>query len=59
MIMLMAGLIGIASCAGAGGGGGGIPSSTNQNTAAGTYSVVVTANANGVSHNTTVSLIVD
>lgn len=59
MILLMAGLVGIASCAGAGGGGGGTPPSTNQNTAAGTYSVLVTASANGVSHNRTVSLVVD
>ena len=59
LIILMTGLIGIVSCAGAGGGGGGKPASTNQSTPAGTYSIVVTANANGVSHNTNLTLIVD
>jgi hypothetical protein len=58
-MILIAGLIGIVSCAGSGGGSGGAPLSTNQNTPAGTYSVVVTANANGVAHRTTLTLIVD
>ncbi len=51
----------ITSCAGAGGGGGGVPppNPTNTNTPAGTYSVVVTATANGLSHKITLSLTVD
>lgn len=60
LMILMAGVIGLASCAGSGGGGGGTPPvSSNRNTPAGTYSVVVTATANGVSHNVTVTLVVD
>jgi hypothetical protein len=52
---------GISSCAGAGGGGGGAPppNPTNTNTPAGTYSVIVTATANGLSHKITLSLTVD
>ena len=50
---------GLASCAGAGGGGGGTPPSTNGATPPGTYSVVVTATANGLSHKVTVTLTVD
>ena len=54
---------GITSCAGAGGGGGGggatPPGATNENTPPGTYPVVVTATANGLSHKITVSLTVD
>jgi len=57
-MILAASLIGLASCAGAGGGGG-APVYSSQNTAAGTYSIVVTATSSGVSHNTTVSLTVD
>jgi len=52
-------LIGITSCAGAGGGGGGAPVSPNGNTPAGTYSVVISARASGVSHTATITLIVD
>lgn len=59
VLVLMMGLLGLVSCAGAGGGGGGLPVSAINNTPAGTYSVVVTANANGVSHSTTLTLIVD
>jgi len=58
VMILAASLIGLASCAGAGGGGG-APVYSSQNTAAGTYSIVVTATSSGVSHNTTVSLTVD
>jgi hypothetical protein len=59
LMVLIAGFIGLASCAGSGGGGGGTPSGSNQNTPAGTYSVVVTATANGISHKTTLTLIID
>ena len=59
LLILIAGLVGLASCAGSGGGGGGTPAPSNQSTPAGTYSVVLTATANGVSHKTTVTLIVD
>jgi len=59
-LILMVGLIGLMSCAGAGGGGGGgTTTAPNQGTPAGTYSVVVTASANGISHKTTITLIVD
>jgi hypothetical protein len=58
-ILLMTGLIGIAGCAGAGGGGGGTPASPGGSTPAGTYSIVVTATASGVSHKTSLTLIVD
>jgi hypothetical protein len=53
--------LGIMSCAGAGGGGGGAPppSSANTNTPPGTYSVVVTTMANGLSHKITLMLTVD
>ncbi len=53
--------LGMMSCAGAGGGGGGAPppSSANTNTPPGTYSVVVTATANGLSHKVTLTLTVD
>ena len=57
--LLVTGLSGMVSCAGAGGGGGGTPTSPNQNTPAGTYSIVVTATAGGVSHKTTLTLTVD
>jgi hypothetical protein len=59
VLALLAGVVGIASCAGAGGGGNGPPASANNNTPAGTYSIVVTATASGVSHSTTVKLVVD
>ena len=58
-MILMMGLIGLLSCAGAGGGGGGTPISPNGNTPAGTYSIAVTATANGVSHKTALTLTVD
>ncbi len=52
---------GVASCAGAGGGGGAVPpsESTSNNTPPGTYSVIVTASANGLSHQIKLSLTVD
>ncbi len=52
---------GITSCAGAGGGGGSAPppGSAGKNTPPGTYSVVVTATANGLSHKVTLTLTVD
>jgi hypothetical protein len=59
LVILIAGLIGMTSCAGAGGGGGGTPVSSKGNTPPGTYSIVVNATANGVSHKTTLTLIVD
>ncbi len=61
MIALLAILVGgAASCSGAGGGTGGSGSGgSGSNTPAGTYSIVVTATANGVSHQATVSLTVD
>jgi hypothetical protein len=59
VVILMASLIGITSCAGSGGGGGGTPASSNGNTPPGTYSIVVNAIANGVSHKTTLTLIVN
>ena len=52
-------LIGISACAGAGGGGGGAPVKPSGGTPPGTYSLVVTSVANGVSHKTTLTLIVD
>ncbi|HXS76420.1 MAG TPA: choice-of-anchor D domain-containing protein [Terracidiphilus sp.] len=58
-LALLAGAIGIASCAGAGGGSSGMPAPAKSNTPAGSYSIVVTATASGVSHNTTIKLIVD
>ena len=60
LVILIAALIGLTSCAGSGGGGGGTPPvSSHPTTPAGSYSIVVTATANGISHNTTVTLIVD
>ena len=50
---------GLTSCAGAGRGGAAPPSPTNGTTPAGTYSVVVTATANGLSHKITFTLTVD
>jgi hypothetical protein len=52
---------GLTSCAGAGGGGGGTPPSNPVNgaTPPGTYSVVVTATANGLAHKITLTLTVD
>lgn len=54
-------LFGVASCAGAGGGGAGVPpsESTSNNTPPGTYAIVVTATANGLSHQIKLSLTVD
>jgi hypothetical protein len=52
-------VIGVTSCAGAGGGGGGTPPSPGSKTPGGTYSVVVTATANGVSHKVTLTMTVD
>lgn len=61
LVVLVLTAAALTSCAGSGGGGGGTPSggTSTSNTPAGTYSVVVTATANGVSHNTTVTLVVD
>jgi len=56
--LLLIGIAGITSCAGSGGGGGGTVTSSS-NTPAGTYSVVVTATAGGVSHKVTLTLTVD
>ena len=52
---------GVASCAGAGGSGGGVPpsESTSNNTPSGTYAIVVTATANGLSHQIKLNLTVD
>jgi hypothetical protein len=52
---------GLASCSGAGGGSGGAPPSNPASgaTPPGTYSVVVTATANGLSHKITLKLTVD
>jgi hypothetical protein len=53
---------GVSSCSGAGGGSlgtGGSGGAGNTNTPAGTYSIPVTATANGVSHKVTLSLTVD
>ena len=59
--IILLGSLGITSCSGAGGGKGGAPpsSSTNKNTPPGTYSVVVTATANNLSHKVTLILTVD
>ncbi|WP_348264971.1 choice-of-anchor D domain-containing protein [Telmatobacter sp. DSM 110680] len=60
MTILLLAPFGISSCAGAGGGSSGAPPiSANKNTPAGTYSVVVTATANGLSHKITLTLTVD
>ena len=61
VVILSVCLIAITSCAGAGGGSGGAPPSGSGKTTtpAGTYSVVVTATANSVSHKTTLTLVVD
>jgi hypothetical protein len=56
---LLLSIVGLASCAGSGGGGGTGPVSPVNNTPAGTYSVVVTANAGGVLHKVTLTLTVD
>lgn len=59
-LVLFAGVLAIASCAGAGGGDGtGSISPPNNATPAGTYSVVATATSAGVSHKVTLSLTVD
>jgi hypothetical protein len=49
----------LAGCAGAGGGGTSPSNPANGTASAGTYSVVVTATANGLSHKVTLSLTVD
>lgn len=61
MAIVTATFIGLTGCASAGGGGGGTPppGSGNGNTPAGTYSIVVTAASNGISHKTTLTLTVD
>jgi hypothetical protein len=60
LLVLSLAVMGFASCAGSGGGGGGTPTpGSSNNTPAGTYSVVVTATASGVSHKTTLTLTVD
>jgi hypothetical protein len=52
--------IGVSSCSSSGGGsGGGSPSGTTTTTPAGTYSIPVTINSNGVQHTVTLSLVVD
>ncbi len=50
---------GVASCSGSGGGGGSGSGGSGSNTPAGTYSIPVTATANGLSHQATISLTVD
>jgi Abnormal spindle-like microcephaly-assoc'd, ASPM-SPD-2-Hydin len=60
LVTLLAVLIcGASSCAGSGGGTGGGPGSGGSNTPAGTYSIPVTATANGISHQVSLSLTVD
>jgi len=61
LALLMLSSFGLASCAGAGGGGSGAPPSNSANgtTPPGTYSVVVTATANELSHKITLHLTVD
>jgi hypothetical protein len=61
LALLMLSSFGVTSCAGAGGGGSGAPPSNSANgtTPPGTYSVVVTATANGLSHKITLKLTVD
>jgi len=61
LAVLVLSSFGLESCAGAGGGGGGTPPSNPANgaTPPGTYSVVVTASANGLSHKITFNLTVD
>lgn len=59
-LVLLLGVAEITSCAGSGGGGGGSPPpGSGSNTPAGTYSLVVTATANGLSHKITLTLTVD
>ncbi|MGB6191241.1 MAG: choice-of-anchor D domain-containing protein, partial [Terracidiphilus sp.] len=51
---------GVASCSGAGGGSGGSGGGGSEsNTPAGNYTIPVTATANGISHQTSISLTVD
>ena len=59
--LLILSSFGLASCSGAGGGSGGAPPSNPASgaTPPGTYSVVVTATANGLSHKITLKLTVD
>ena len=59
--LLVVALAGVASCSGGGGGtkGSATPPQTGTSTPAGTYSVGVTATANGVSHKVMLSLTVD
>ncbi|HVC47537.1 MAG TPA: choice-of-anchor D domain-containing protein [Terracidiphilus sp.] len=61
LLVLLLGVLagGLASCAGSGGGLGLGTTGTGGSTPAGTYSIDVTATANGVSHKVTVSLTVD
>lgn len=58
LVVLITCVIGTIGCAGSGGGRVSSASS-NSNTPAGTYSIVVSATANGISHSTTVKLSVD
>ncbi|HET7103143.1 MAG TPA: choice-of-anchor D domain-containing protein [Terracidiphilus sp.] len=60
LVLLAAGalLVGLSSCSGAGGGGGATAAASGA-TPPGTYSIQVTAAANGVSHQLTVSMTVD
>jgi hypothetical protein len=53
------GLFGLASCAGAGGGNSTAPPNSPKSTPPGTYSIDITATANGVAHKTTLTLTVD
>jgi len=48
----------LASCGGGGGGGGGSNPPPVNGTPAGTYTVLVTGTANGIVHNTVVSVVV-
>jgi len=60
LVLLMLAM-GFTSCSGGGGGGGGSspPGGGGTTTSPGTYSVLVSASANGISHKVTVSLTVD
>jgi hypothetical protein len=62
LLVLLVGVLaaGLSGCAASGGNvGGGTTGSDGSTTPAGTYSIAVTATANGVSHSVTVSLTVD
>ncbi len=61
LALLFLSSFGLASCSGAGGGGGEAPPSNPESgaTPPGTYSIVVTATASGLSHKVTLNLTVD